>query len=151
VVLRHHRSLLLLLLLLRHAVEAALSRHRALSKELMGAVGESAAVAPRARAALEVHAHLRLALVVVDSDTARAGDTAATATLTEVTAASIGNVADVRRQVPVRGLGVVVDVVHLTFCGVGDLPARGQLGTSGGVLRVVAHDCGRWVVGYARG
>lgn len=137
VVLRHH-SLRLLSLHVVVVVVAFLSGHSALSKELMRSVGEGASVAPRASTTFEVHAHLRLALLVINADATRAcGGT--TSALTEITTAAVGYLADVGGEVPVRGLGIVVDVVHLPLGSVRDLPTGWQLRTLSGVLRIVAH------------
>jgi len=133
----------LLLIHLRVALRDLSLRH-----QLVRAVRKGATVTPRARAALEVHAHLGLALRVIDANATLtialplATATTAAETTTAVVSARRRRVRG-RRERPVRGLGVVIDVVHLAVLRVGNLPAGGQgsgrLIVGGGVAHAVLN------------
>ncbi len=84
--------------------------------KLVSTMGESAALSPGTGSTLPVIAQLRLALRVVDAHSRRMA-----------TAGQCGLLRKCPRwQLPVRSLGVVINVVQLTFLRVGVLPARRQ-------------------------
>jgi hypothetical protein len=98
--------------------------------QLDGTVSKGATITPRARPALPVHAHLGLALGLVNANAATTRAEAATTAATRTWGAVsnvLGDLALHLRRLPVGGLGVVVDVVHLSGRRVRHLPTRGQV------------------------